>query len=108
MKKKKSAKVLSKKELKKLAKNYPRWKLDAKQTKLTQTFVFPQHIDALIFIARMTVNAEILKHHPHVTFTHLTVKVVLTTQEIKALTKQDLELLKRIEFIHDTQKVDKD
>jgi len=104
---KKQLKTLSKKELTKLTKKYPEWKLDAKETKLTRTFEFEKHIDALIFIARSTVNAEIVKHHPDITFTYLKVKMVLITHEAKGLTKQDVSLLERIERVHTGQKVDK-
>lgn len=106
---KKQIKILTKKEIAKVLKNFPEWKLDAKETKLSRTFEFEKQIDALIFIARSTVNAEIVKHHPDITFTHLKVKMVLITHEAKGLTKQDLRLLHRIEKVHlGQQNVDKD
>ena len=97
---KKSEKPLSKRDIAKLEKNDLGWKLDSKQSKLTKTFDFDKHIDGLIFIARMTVHAEILKHHPDVTFTYAKVKVVLQTHEVKSLTKKDLALLSRIEKLN--------
>ena len=96
-------KSLTAKELKKVAKLDNDWKLTAKDTKLTKTYTFDKHIDALIFIARVTVNAEILKHHPDITFTYCKVKVTLTSHDIKALSKQDLLLMARIERLSTAQ-----
>jgi 4a-hydroxytetrahydrobiopterin dehydratase len=104
---KKKIKTLTKKEITKVGKSYPEWKFDTKQTKLSRTFEFEKHIDALIFIARSTVNAEIVKHHPDITFTYAKVKMVLTTHEANGLTKLDLELLERIEKVNTGQRVDK-
>tara|TARA_B100000745_G_scaffold261530_2_gene185403 strand:+ start:814 stop:1143 length:330 start_codon:yes stop_codon:yes gene_type:complete len=100
MKIKKSDKPLTKREIGKLEKNDLGWKLDAKHTKLTKVFNFEKHVDALIFIARMTVHAEVLKHYPDVHFTQHKAKVVLTSPEQKTLTKKDLALLSRIEKLH--------
>lgn len=96
----KANKPLTKKELQKLADNTLGWKLSTGDTKLVKTFTFEKHIDALIFIARLTVHTELLQHHPTILFTHQTVKITLTTYEQKLLTKQDLALLSRIEKTH--------
>jgi pterin-4a-carbinolamine dehydratase len=103
---KSTVKALSKKDIKKLVKNFPLWKMDSKGAKCTRIFLFEKHIDALIFIARTTVNAEILKHYPQITFTHSKVKVVITTPDIKALTKHDIALLKRVEMVYTSQRGD--
>jgi pterin-4a-carbinolamine dehydratase len=96
----KSDKPLSKRELEKLEKNTIGWKLAAKNTKLVKTFEFEKHIDALIFIARITVHTELLHHHPDIQFTYCKAKITLTSHEQKALTKKDLALLSRIEKTH--------
>jgi 4a-hydroxytetrahydrobiopterin dehydratase len=103
----KKIKTLTKKEIAKVVLSYPEWKLDVKETKLSRTFEFEKHIDGLIFIARSTVNAEIVKHHPDITFTYLKVKMLITTHDANGLTKKDLELLDRIEKVYSTQAVDK-
>ncbi len=92
-------KPLTKKELTKLEKTFPEWKLDKNHIKATRVFEFEKHIDALIFIARSTVNAEVLLHYPDINFTHCKVKMTVTTHEIKALTKQDVELMSRIDQV---------
>lgn len=92
-------KLLTKKEIKKLAGKFPEWKLDSKETKFARTFEFEKQIDALIFIARTTINSEILKHHADITFTYLSVKMTVTTHDAKGLTKNDSALLARIEQV---------
>lgn len=104
---KKAPKLLTKKELAKVEKNFPEWKIDKKGTRFTRTLEFEKQIDALIFIARTTVNAEILKHHPDITFTYLKVRMVVMSHDLKGLTKTDILLLARINTIATTQKVDK-
>lgn len=103
---KKKIKTLTKKELAKVVKKFPQWKMDTKETKLTRTFEFEKHIDALIFIARSTVNAEILKHHPDITFTHKKVKMTIMTHDATGLTKDDVLLVARVEHIYHSQKGD--
>ena len=98
-------KSLSKKEINKVLKDFPQWKLDSNATKLTRIFTFEKHIDALIFIARSTVNAEVMKHQPDITFTYCKVKMAVTTHDLKGLTKNDINLIKKIEQV--SQKVDK-
>ncbi|MFT7507576.1 MAG: 4a-hydroxytetrahydrobiopterin dehydratase [Acidimicrobiales bacterium] len=105
---KKTQKVLTQKEIQKIIKKFDDWNIDTKKTKFTRTVTFDKHIDALIFIARVTVNAEILNHHPDVTFTYQRVKLVTTTHEVKGLTKLDVSLMDRVEHIASSQKVDKD
>ena len=103
---KSKVKALTKKEVMKLTKKFSSWKVDSKGTKCSRVFTFEKHIDALIFIARATVNAEILKHYPQVTFSYCKVKMVITTAEVKAMTKLDVALLKRIETVYNSQRGD--
>ncbi len=93
-------KPLTKRDIQKLEKSPLGWSLTAKNTKLVKTFTFDTHIDALIFIARLTVHAELLQHHPDITFTYAKVKITLTSHEQKTLTKKDVALLSRIEKTH--------
>lgn len=88
---------MTKRELKKVLKKLPNWSVNAKETQLQQTFTFATHVAALVFIARITVHAEVLQHHPDITFTHQKVKVKLTTHSEKTLTKKDFLLASRID-----------
>ena len=82
-------KDLTKKEIAKLCTRIPSWKLTAKETKLSKEFVFKDHIDALVFIARVTVHAQIQAHHPEIIYTFKKVQLILSTHEVKGLTKKD-------------------
>lgn len=66
------------------------------ETNLTRSFSFDSHVEALVFIARITVHSEVLQHHPDIKFTYKKVKVKLTTHEPKGLTKKDIEMADRI------------
>ena len=92
-------KPLTKTELKKVMSSLAEWKLNPKSTTLTKTVSFKSHVDALVFIARVSVHAQVLDHHPEIIFTFAKVKIVLTTDSLKALSKKDIELAKRIDTI---------
>lgn len=92
-------KLLTKSELKKALKTLTEWTVNPKETQLTLTRTFDTHIDGLVFIARTTVHAQVLDHHPEIVFTFKKVKVLLTTHDVKGLTKKDIELAKKISQI---------
>lgn len=92
-----SLKALKKGDLKKLLKTHQNWNMNAKGTQLTRTFRFSNQIDALAFIARIVVHAQVITHYPEITFTLGKVKVMLTTTEVKGLSTYDAELLERID-----------
>jgi len=94
--KKQKIQILKSKDIAKALKSLPLWKLNAAGTVISSTFTFENQIDALTFIARITVHAQVLAHYPEIVFTFKKVKITLSTQEVKALTKVDLDLAKRI------------
>jgi len=92
----KSSKLLKKKEVEKALKKLPSWNANPKQTSIATTRTFNNHIDALVFIARITVHAQVEDHHPEIVFTYNKVKVTLTTHDVKGLTKKDIDLALKI------------
>lgn len=88
--------TLTKKKSLGLLKKIPDWKIDAGSKKISRTYTFENHVQALVFIARITVHAEVLQHHPDISFTYAKVKVTLTTHSVKGLTQKDFDLAKRI------------
>lgn len=92
-------KTLTKTVLNKELKQLPGWKINAASTTLYKTFMFKDHIDALVFIARVTVHAQVLQHHPEIIFNYKKVRLNLTTHEAKALTKKDIEFALRVKSI---------
>lgn len=90
---------LTKKEILKLKKVLPLWSCTKKDTVLSRAFTTKTHIDALVLIARITVHAQVLNHHPTITFTYAKVVVTVTTHDTKSLTKRDVELATEIDAI---------
>jgi 4a-hydroxytetrahydrobiopterin dehydratase len=89
-------KLLTKAELTKGLKKLPQWSSNQKATVLTYTRTFKNHVDALVFIARITVHAQVMNHHPEIVFSYNKVKVSLSTHDVKGLTKQDIALATKI------------
>lgn len=91
--------LLKKGEIKKLLKRHPKWSCNSKETLISRTFSFSNQIDALAFIARITVHAQVQNHHPEILFSFGKVKVSLTTNDAKGLTKYDADLLDKIDTL---------
>ncbi len=84
--------------LKKLA-SISGWMTNKKQTELSKVFDTASFVDGLALIARITVHAELLNHHPVIELSYSKVKVVLTTHDVKGLTLKDFELAERIDAV---------
>jgi len=93
--------LVTKGELTACLKKHEGWLLNKAETQLTKKFPVESYINGLVFIARIAVHAEILRHHPVIEYTHDTVKIKLTTREFKGITKVDLRLLERIEMLYE-------
>ncbi len=86
-------------EVSKSLKKIPEWTINTKQTEISRTFLFHNFLNGLAFIAKITVHAEILNHHPDVELSYEKVKVRLQTHEVKGVSNLDIELAKRIDNI---------
>lgn len=94
--------LLSKREITSVLKKHPDWLVNAKETQLYRTFQFSNYIAGLVFIARISVHAEVLQHHPDIEFSYGKVKVKMTTHDLKGLTKVDVALLERINNLYES------
>lgn len=90
---------LTKKEILKLKKSLPLWTLNKKESEISRTYSTDTHIDALVLVARITVHAQVLNHHPEIIFSYAKLKITLTTHDVKGLTKLDFELARQIDLI---------
>ncbi len=90
-------KSLQKKEQAQLLKRFPGWKIAPDFSKATVTISFKRHVDAIVFIARLGIQAEVHGHHPEVVLTRAKVKLTTTTN--KQLTRQDAALMKHVELL---------
>jgi pterin-4a-carbinolamine dehydratase len=85
-------KVLTKKQLDKVEKKLPDWKLNSKATQLKAKFPQPDYVSGLVFIARIAVHAELKNHHPDILYRYGDVTVTLTTHDVGGLTEKDVIL----------------
>jgi len=99
MKKDADGSLLTKGQLKKLLLQVPLWTINPKNIAITRTFLFKNHINALVFIARTTVHAQVMNHHPEILFTFNKVKISLSTHDVKGLTRKDLNLALKIDLL---------
>lgn len=90
-------KPLTKKQLTQLTKELPDWQLQKNDTVLKRVIETDSYVDGLVLIARIAVHAEILQHHPDITYQYSKVSVLLTTHDQKAITKKDTDLAHRID-----------
>ncbi len=90
-------KKLASTDIKKRLKKLPEWSVNTKETELSRSFTFRDFIHGLAFIAKISVHAEILGHHPDIELSFSKVKVKLSTHDVKGLTKVDFELAQRID-----------
>jgi len=95
---------LTEKELKKGLSGLKFFSLPAKGGKLTATFDFKDHVSALVFVARVTVHAEVQQHHPELMYTYKKVKVTLSTHDVKGLTSKDIKLAEKLERLVSEQR----
>lgn len=75
------------------------WEINKKRTEIKKLFPTKSFVSGLAFIAKITVHAELLNHHPTIELSYGSVKVTLSTHDVKGLTKLDFELAKRIDAL---------
>jgi len=91
---------LKEKDVKKKLAAISGWAPNKRHTELSKTFAFPSFITGLAFVAKITVHAEVINHHPDIELSYGKVKVKLSTHEVKGLTGKDFELAERIDRLN--------
>lgn len=78
------------------------WKLTPSGTVLKKQFTFKDYLSGFLFVARVSVHAEVLQHHPEIKLRYGSVAVSLTTHDAGTVTEKDILLAKRIDqsFMH--------
>ena len=87
-------KPLSKKDQAKLVTRFPQWKIAPDFSKATLTVVFTRHVDAIAFVARLGIFAEVHQHHPKMMLTRAKIKLTVSTD--RQLTAPDLLIMKHV------------
>jgi 4a-hydroxytetrahydrobiopterin dehydratase len=70
--------------------DHPDWKLDG--ASITRTFVFVDFNEAMGFVNRVALAAEVADHHPDIDIRWNKVTLVLSTHDEGALTAKDTDL----------------
>lgn len=94
------AHLLAKKDIDKRLSKLDGWSVNRNETQVSKTFKTTDFISGLMFVARISVRAEILNHHPDVELSYGCVKIKLTTHDVKGLTKNDFMLAEQISDIY--------
>lgn len=74
----------------------PGWEADGNR-RLARTFTFRDHIEAMGFVTRVAMVAEVLDHHPDMRIVYDRVEIVLWTHDAGGLTARDFALAARID-----------
>ena len=73
------------------------WKLDENSYAIHKEFQFKNFIEAFSWMTRVAFWAEKINHHPEWFNVYRTVRVVLTTHDVKGLSNLDLELAEKMD-----------
>jgi 4a-hydroxytetrahydrobiopterin dehydratase len=72
------------------------WTLTGTES-ITRTFKFGDHIEAMGFVTRVAMAAEVANHHPDLRIVYSTVEITLSTHDAGGLTAKDTSLAKQID-----------
>ena len=73
------------------------WKLDESRDAINKEFQFKNFIEAFSWMTKVAFWAEKINHHPEWFNVYRTVRVVLTTHDVKGLSNLDLELAEKMD-----------
>jgi 4a-hydroxytetrahydrobiopterin dehydratase len=81
------------------------WEISKNASSITRKFLFRNYILGYMFVTKVSIRAEVANHHPEVLLTYNSVKITLTTNELKSLTEDDLTLAHTIDSLYDLSTV---
>ncbi len=71
------------------------WKADGDEA-ITKTFKFKDHIEAMGFVTRVAMAAEVMDHHPDLRIVYNTVDLRLNSHDAGGVTERDVKLAAKI------------
>ena len=71
--------------------NLPGWAADG-EAAITRTFKFKDHIEAMGFVVRVAMAAEVMDHHPDLRIVYNTVDIRLSSHDAGGVTARDVKL----------------
>ena len=84
-------------QVKKSLEKLSEWQPNKKHTAITKTFTFPNFVSALAFLAKVTVHAEVMAHHPVAELSYGKLVLTLSTEGVNGLTKRDFEFAGKVD-----------
>jgi 4a-hydroxytetrahydrobiopterin dehydratase len=76
-------------------KSLPGWAADG-DSALARTFKFKDHIEAMGFVTRVAMAAEVMDHHPDLRIVYSTVEIRLNSHDAGGVTDRDVKLAGKI------------
>jgi len=76
---------------------HPAWSIDGES--LTRTFVLSDFNEAMGFVTRVALAAEVADHHPDIDIRWNKVGIALSTHSEQALTSKDTQLAEQIDSL---------
>ena len=73
----------------------PGWAADGDEA-LTRSFKFKDHIEAMGFVTRVAMAAEVMDHHPDLRIVYSTVEIRLNSHDAGGVTERDVKLATKI------------
>jgi 4a-hydroxytetrahydrobiopterin dehydratase len=73
----------------------PGWQADG-EAALTRTFKFKDHIEAMGFVTRVAMAAEVMDHHPDLRIVYSTVEIRLNSHDVGGVSERDVKLAETI------------
>ena len=90
---------LSDSERQSLSSDFKDWSMVDGRDAISRQFVFRDFNEAFGFMTRVALEAEKQDHHPEWSNVYRTVTIVLTSHDVKGLSRRDLALAKSINAI---------
>lgn len=85
------AELLTEQEVASAVASLPDWTV-ASNTSMTRAFAFADHIEAMGFVTRVAMAAEVANHHPDLRIVYNRVEITLSTHDAGGLTEKDMNL----------------
>lgn len=88
--------LLTEAEVAKAMAALPAWTADSNSS-MTRSFEFKDHIEAMGFVTRVAMAAEVANHHPNLCIVYNTVEITLSTHDAGGLTEKDTGLAAQVD-----------
>lgn len=74
------------------------WKATGEDA-ISKQFTFKDHVAALGFVVKVATTAEVMNHHPEVSWVYNRVGITLSTHDAGGVTKKDFDLAGKIDAV---------